>query len=273
MQQTLASIGINIDWSFSLTVGGLIMTRLVLMVATMPFLVGKPVPAQVKMGLILALLLFLYPYLAPENKAALPREPLTLFMLFLKEAGIGLTIGMAAAIVFHGFQAAGSVVDNQRGAAQARLLIPSLGEQASIFGNFEYQLGLVVFLCLDGHVMFLKAIIDSYDYLPLLSFPAGRTDMIDMVGFFIQLTGQVLLLSVQLAAPVLISIFIADMVLGIVSKTAPSVNVWELSFAVKGVVGVLVVFLSIGLIVTQMEKLSLGMVTDVTRLLRLIATP
>ena len=249
------------------------MTRMVMMTTTLPFLVGKPVPAQIKMGLAIALTIFLYPYLKPSDPNVLPKAPLILFLLFLKEAGIGLVIGMTAAIVFQGFQAAGSVVDNQRGAAQARLLIPQLGEQSSLFGNFEYMLGLSLFLAIDGHLLFFKTVVESYNYLPLLSFPAGRPDLIDMVGEFIRLTGQVMVLSVQLSAPILISIFMADVILGIMSKTAPSINVWELGFVLRGVIGVIVFFLALGLLVTQMEKLSLGMIPELERCLKLLVVP
>lgn len=273
MQQTLAAAGINFDWTFTLTFGGLILARIIVITTTIPFLVGKPVPNQIKIGLALSLVVFLYPYLMPLDRSVIPRAPLMLFLLFVKEAGIGFVIGMAAAIVFHGFEAAGSVIDNQRGAAQARLLIPQLGEQSSLFGNFEYLLGITLFLAIDGHILFFKSLVESYDYLPLLTFPTGRPDMVAMVGEFIKLSGKVLILAVQLSAPILISIFVADLILGIMSKTAPSINVWELGFVVRGVLGVAIFFLAFGLIVSQMEKVSLSMIPEVERLLRLLSVP
>ena len=163
------------------------------------------------------------------------------------------------------------MVDNQRGAAQARLLIPQLGEQSSIFGNFNYLLGIVIFLSLDGHLLFLKAVIESYDLLPLFSMPKTSPDFLAMSEEFIRLTGSVLGLSLQLTAPIMISIFVADVIMGIMSKAAPAINVWEMGFMIRGVLGVLIYFLALGIMATQMGKVSLGMIDGVQRILRFLS--
>ncbi len=271
MDHTLRSLGINSDWNFTLIFAGLIMTRLSLMTTIVPFLVGKPVPSSIKMGFTVVMLIFLYPFLAPADHSLLPQGLLPIMTLFFKEAFYGITLAFAASIVFHAFEAAGGMVDNQRGAAQARLLIPQLGEQSSLFGNFNYLLGIVIFLHLGGHLLFLKAFFESYEVLPILSFPKMRPDFLLMTDEIIRMTGVILILSIQLSAPVLITIFIVDVILGLISKAAPSINVWELGFAVRGVLGVFIYFLSLGLIMSQMSKLSLGMVDDLQKLIHHLA--
>jgi flagellar biosynthetic protein FliR len=271
MNQLSQLAGINVDWNFALVFSGLIMARLGMVTATIPFLTGKPVPGVIKLGFTIVMLVFLYPYLAPADHSLLPTAPTVLLLLFLKEVFYGISIGIAASIVFHAFEAAGGMIDNQRGAAQARLLIPQLGEQSSIFGNFNFLLGIVIFLSIGGHLFFFKAVIESYDLLPLLSFPKARPDFLAMTDEFIRMTGSVLILSLQLTAPILIAIFVADVILGIMSKAAPAINVWELGFAIRGVLGVLIYFLAIGLITTQMGRLSMGMIQTVEKVLRLLA--
>lgn len=271
MNDVFQYIGLKVDWNFTWVFSGLIMTRLAMVTSTIPFLVGKPVPGTIRIGFTLVMLLFLYPHLAPADHSLLPSSPLMIVVLFLKEAFYGIAIGLASSIVFHGFEAAGSMVDNQRGAAQARLLIPQLGEQSSLFGNLTYQLGIVIFMSLGGHLIFMKAVIESYDLLPILSLPQARPDFIAMSEEFIKMSGMVLLLALQLTAPVLISIFIADVILGIMTKTAPSINVFELSFGVKGVLGVVIYFLALGIMITQIEKLSYGVGEHIQRILRLLA--
>lgn len=272
MTPALQSMGINFNWNFTLLFGSLIMTRLAMVTATMPFLIGKPVPGTIRLGFTIMMTIFLYPYLAPADHAVLLKAPpLYLFLLFAKEAFYGISIGIASSIVFHAFEAAGSIIDNQRGAAQARLLIPQLGEQTSVFGNLNFLFGIVIFLSIGGHLPFLHAVFSSYDLLPILTLPKARPDFLAMTDEFIRITGSVLLLSIQLTAPVLIAIFVADIVLGIMSKTAPAINVWELGFAVRGVLGVLVYFLAIGLMATQMGKVSMGMIDQVERILRFLS--
>lgn len=267
----LQSLGLNLDFNFTLLFGSLIITRLAMITSVIPFLTGKPVPGSIRLGFAVIMTVFLFPYLKPADPSLMPKAPMFIFLLFAKEAFYGVAIGIAASIVFHGFEAAGSMVDNQRGAAQARLLIPQLGDQSSVFGSFSFLLGIVIFLSIGGHIFFLKAVMESYDLLPILSLPKAFPDFLAMSEEFIKMTGNVLLLSVQLSAPVLIAIFVADVILGIMSKTAPAINVWELGFAIRGILGVVVFFMSIGLVATQMGKISLGMIDQVEKVLRFLS--
>lgn len=271
MNETFQYLGLKVDWDFAFVFSSLIITRLAMVTATIPFLTGKPVPAAIRLGFTVVMLIFLYPYLAPADHALLPKAPMFLLLLYLKEAFYGLAIGIASSIVFHAFEAAGSIVDNQRGAAQARLLIPQLGEQSSLFGNLTYQFGIVIFLSLGGHLLFMKAVIESYDLLPVLSLPQARPDFLAMSEEFIRITGTVLLIALQLTAPILICIFVVDVILGIMSKTAPAINVWELGFGVKGVLGVVIFFLALGVMTTEIEKISMGMIHQVERILRFLS--
>ncbi len=267
MEKVFNLMGLHVDWRFMLIVGGLIFVRLMMITTTIPFLTGKPVPGPIKIGLAMALMVFLYPFLAPTAPKVVELAPIFLVMLYFKEMIYGIAIGFAASIVFHGFQSAGLVIDNQRGASQARLFIPQFGQESSIFGQFQFQLGIVLFLVLGGHLLFFQSVVHSYELLPLFSFPKSAPDLIGLVDEFIKLTGIVLVLSVELCAPVLIAIFIADVILGMISKTAPAINVWELGFVVRGVLGVFVVFLAIGLIISQMEKMNLLVIDQVERII------
>ncbi|HSA58508.1 MAG TPA: flagellar biosynthetic protein FliR, partial [bacterium] len=235
MNDALRVLGINADWTYVFNVGTLIMLRFVMITAIIPFLVGKPVPGMIRLGFSLVMTVFLFPYLAPADASIIPKAPMALFLLYFKEAFYGIAIGIASGIVFHAFEAAGGVIDNQRGAAQARLLIPQLGEQTTLFGTLNFQFGIVIFLTIGGHLYFFKTLLESYDVLPLFELPKHRIDMLAMTDQFIHDTGSVLVTAIQLTAPILISIFITDVVLGIMSKSAPAINVYELGFAIRGI--------------------------------------
>lgn len=272
MNNFFHTIGVNFDFDSGLVVGTLIITRLTMITSLIPFLVGKPVPPTIRMGFALIMTIFIYPYLAPADPTLIPKAPLYVILLYMKEMFYGIAIGMTASIVFHAFEAAGGMVDNQRGAAQARLLIPQLGEQSSIFGSFNFLLGITIFIAIGGHMLFLKSVLESYIYLPILEMPKSRPDLLLVSDDFIKMTGTVLVLSLQLTAPILISIFVSDIILGLVSKTAPSINVWELGFMIRGILGVLMYFLALELLIGQMGKISLGAMTMVDKIIRLLAS-
>ena len=254
MQDLLARIGININVSFHLIFLGLIWTRVLAMSTVVPFLFSKPVPKYVTTAASLALAVFIYSHTVPSSPPALSENMMELFMLYLKEAFYGFTMGLSVAGIFYGFEAAGSMIDNQRGLSIARTLIPQLGEQGSLTGSFLFQLALVVYLTMGGHLAFLDTFSRSFVTLPVLSFPVAGPGMLPLMDLFVRISGEVLYMSIQLAAPIIIAIFIADIILSVANRVAPQINVWELGFNVKGYVGILLLFISITIVGDQMKR-------------------
>lgn len=250
-------LGINVNFTFVLIFASLIWVRMLSIVSVVPFLFGKPVPRTVRVGASMVLTAFAYKYLISNVPPTITEDMVVLGLLYLKEAFFGLIIGFAAAIVFYGFEAAGQMIDSQRGMSIARVLIPELGAQSSISGMLLFQLAVVTYLTIGGHHLFLNAVYGSYDILPLFSFPNVGAGLMPLMDFFMVLTAQVLVLSMQIAAPIIITILLADIILGVANRIAPQINVWELGFNVKGYLGVLALFWAIILIIGQMENYTL----------------
>lgn len=257
MNEMMQRLGINTNFTFALIFMSLIWVRLLTVVTVVPFLFGKPVPKSVRIGASLFLAFFAYRYLMTNDPPPITEDMLVIAVLFLKEAFIGVLIGFAAGLIFYGFEAAGQMIDAQRGMSIARLLIPELGTQSSLVGSFLFQLSVVVFLTMGGHHMFLNAVYGSYELLPVFQFPNVQPGLMPLMDFFMKITAQILVLSVQIAAPVIIAILIADIILGVANRIAPQINVWELGFNVKGYLGVLALFWAITIIVSQMEHYTL----------------
>lgn len=251
MEQYLQRLGLNLTFPFVLIVAGLIWVRALAMISVIPFLFGRATPRTARLGTSVILTIFLYPILAAPELSVEGIDTLALFTLFFKEVIIGLSLGFAASLFFYGFQAAGQMIDNQRGVSLARILIPELGEQVSISANFLFHFAVVIFLVIGGHRLFLKAFAESYLVLPLLEFPPSVEGLLPVMDLFGTMTAKVLFLSVQLAAPVIIAILMVDIILGVANRFAPQINVWELGFNVRGYVGVLMLFLSVGFIGSQ----------------------
>lgn len=254
MEEIFKRLGVNVNVSFHLIFILLIWVRILAMTAVVPFLFGKPVPRYVVVGASMVMALFAYPHLLPRPVPVLPEDHMVLAVLYIKEMFYGITIGFSAAILFHAFAAVGQMVDNQRGVSIARLLIPQLGEQGSISGLFLFQLGIVIYLLMGGHQLFLDAFFKSYIVLPVLEFPVAGPGLYPMMELFMRITGEVLYVALQMSAPVIIAIFLADIILGIANRVAPQINVWELGFHVKGYVGILLLFVALTMIAQQMER-------------------
>lgn len=268
LQQVLQEFGVSLDVTFSFIFLSLIWVRTLAMAAVIPFLFGKPVPRYVVVGASIVLTIFIFPNIVPAKPPPLTENFLLLFVLYLKEAFYGLAIGFGVSMLLYGLEAAGAMVDNQRGASIARVLIPQLGGQSSISGSFLFQLAIVLFLTVGGHRLFFNTFFNSFVTLPILEFPKAGPGLFPLMDLFIRITGEVLLIGIQLAAPVILAIFMADIILGIANRVAPQINVWMLGFTLKGYIGILMLFLSLTLICNQIVKYSLKSDTNVIRVIR-----
>lgn len=234
----------------------LIWARVLMMASVLPFLLGKPVPKYVTVSASLALTFFVFPFVIPEATTKLSEDRLLLVALYLKEMFYGLTIGTAVSVIFHAFASVGQMIDNQRGVSIARLLIPQLGEQGSITGAFLFQFGIVIYLAVGGHLAFFDTFFMSFQKLPVLAFPAAGTGLFELMDLFMKITGEVIYIALQMSMPIIVAIFLADLILGVANRVAPQINVWELGFNIKGYLGTLLVFVSITMVAEQMQYYS-----------------
>lgn len=255
-------LGINIDFFVMFISWGLIFTRIFTMLILNPFMGGKTIPGRARMAVAIVLSLFIYPLIVPAIQSDFPTNKGIIFALFFKEVFFGFTIGLVTVMVFYALEAAGRVVDHQRGGANAELFVPALGN-VSIFGLFNFWLAVAFFLSVGGHRLFIKAFMSSFVTVPLYGFPTLEPGMSPFLELIVRMAGDVLVIAFQLAAPVLIAVFLIDIVLGIANKMAPQINVFELGFAIRGFSGPLMIYISLLILVTQMDVVMQGMIKHV----------
>jgi len=208
------------------------------MTGSLPIFGGGQVPMKVRTALALAFSLVLFPVVEP----LLPRldfSPLSLGLLMANETILGLMVGFAGRLVFTAVEFGGAVIGYQMGFAAANVFDPQSQHQTSLISEFQNVLAILIFLSLDIHHLFLRAIIASYEALPpgLLDFSGGA------VPFLLQLAGNIFVLGVKFSAPVLAVLLLSGLVLGILSRVFPQLNVFMLSFPLN--IGL--AFLGIGL--------------------------
>lgn len=270
MDEILNKLGITLDFEFILVFWSLIWIRLVTIFSLVPFLFGKPVPRKVMVGAATVVSFFLYFHLKPAVIGNVPENMIVVFALYFKEIFIGLVIGLTASLLFYGFEGAGRMVDNQRGASLARVLIPQLGTQGSLSGQLLFQMAIVLYLVFGGHLIFLNSVFESYQMIPVLEFPNVQPGLYPLMDFMIRLSAEVLKLSIQIAAPVIIAILMADLILGLTNRVAPQINVWELGFNIKGFIGILMLFFAFSFIARQMYVYTVGAESNTKKTIQLL---
>lgn len=244
---------------------------LLLTFRTGAFLMSIPVfghtsiPRIVRLWLILAMTVLLF----PSAMIAADRMPSTtpgLVIVILSELAVGFIMGFAVVTVFAAVQFAGHLIGLQMGLAVANIFDPMSAGEISVIGEFYYLLSLIVFLSINGHHYAIDALIRSFDLVPL-----GGAVFIQEIGRFLtNLTAMVFTLAIKLSAPVIITLLIVNVVLGILSRTVPQMNVFIVGFPLSIGVGLLLIGISLPVFKIVIEKAFLGLQGDISTVLHML---
>jgi flagellar biosynthetic protein FliR len=264
--KSLAEIGNKLNLNFNLdlfvALAGLIFARTVPLIVLSPIFGGKTVPGQHKVGLAMILVLFLYPCVSPIVGNNLPTQGIAYWGLFLKELAIGAMLGFLSSLVFMAIESAGHLIDIQRGTQQASVLVPQLEISGPVFANLQIQLATVLFFSLNLHHLYIRGYFQSFQLLPVNQYPKFSEHFQTFITQAIHMSGSIFAVSMQLTAPIILAIFMVDVVMGVMNRIAPMVQVYFLAMPFKAVVGIIMFILSFGYILKYMGVLFGGMLRD-----------
>lgn len=189
-----------------------------------------------------------------------------LVLAVLNEIFIGLLMGFAVIIVFSAVQYAGQLVGLQMGLAIANVLDPMGAGEISLVGEFYYLLSLVLFLTINGHYYVINALIRCFTLVPvsLGSFHASIGD------YLVTLTGMIFIVAIKLSAPVVITLFIMNVILGIVARTVPQMNVFIVGFPLAIGVGFALIAFTLPVFKIIVEKVFLEIQPQIFSILQML---
>ena len=210
----------------------LVLIRMTAFVVSWPVFGVETVSAHIKIlfGTVLALVVFPTLKWTPEQTATLQSG---LVLLVLREAFIGLSLGFLARLFFFAFRVAGEMVSQAMGLGSASLFNPSLGGQTSAVEQFYTGMVTLFYLAVNGHHQLITGLVASFQWVP-----AGllKLNVSQFTGLG-QMTAEIIDLGLRLSAPVVISLLVANLVLGVVGKTVPQLNVLVTSFPINIMIG------------------------------------
>lgn len=242
-------LGIQTGFSQVLLAYALLMARVLPPIILTPFLGGESVPQEVKLGLGIMTGMVLYPAMAAQIRDV-PVSALVFLALMLKELFIGLTLVLIVGMVFEAAQSAGNLVDTMSGTNQAQLMVPQMGQNASLFSNLQAQMTIVTFLTLSGHHVVIQMFGESLLRIPLNQFPTFHGGLATWAFYetVMRVFGDLIRIALALASPVLLATFLTDLALGLINRVAPQVQVFFVSMQIKPAVTIIIMFTSIHLI-------------------------
>lgn len=213
--------------------GGLfIFARMLGFVRFAPVFNRKEVTGIVKLAFVLMMTIILCMAMKPQAMPGGSSLVLGLLLNFVT----GAIIGFIAQCITAAIAAAGDMINMQMGLSSAMVLDPTSQSQVSIVGNLFGILAIILFIHVGGVYWILNAFVRSFEIFPMYA-SAIPIDLLVNQDYLIKVTSNVLYVGLQIASPVLLATLGQDLILGIISKTAPQVNVFQLSFLFKPVLG------------------------------------
>jgi flagellar biosynthetic protein FliR len=196
-----------------------------------PFFGSAVIPPRIKVVLVIAITAVLYPVYSPHLQAVtMSHWP----VLVAGETVVGIAMGIATNVVFEAAQMAGQVLSVQMGYSLVNILDPSTQVESTVIAFFHQSLAMLIFLGLDVHHWILRAVAHSFQYLP----PGSASLNPLFVQALLHEGAIVLVLGIQIAAPVLSATLLTDVVLGLMGKASPQMPLMLLGPAVKSMLGV-----------------------------------
>ncbi len=233
----------NISWMGLAVLFFLILLRLAPVVVLAPFLGAKVAPIPVRMGLVLSLSAVFMPILAPHITT-----PLGFSNAFIgyaiKELIVGLILGFFVSIPFFMVQTSGILIDYLRGASIMQSQDPAMQNQASPIGIMYNYILIVIFFQMSGPFLFFDAVVKSYEVVPPDSYlnPLFFSPKNPFWKQASDLINQILTIGIQLAAPALLAILMAEIFLGIANRLAPQVQIAFLGMSLKSFLGLMLLW-------------------------------
>ncbi|MFF2482636.1 flagellar biosynthetic protein FliR [Paenibacillus sp. NPDC058071] len=217
---------------------------------------GVPNTFKIGLGFFISLIVFL----TYGVNQSIPAD--AQYILFvIREVLLGLLMGFLVYLFFTVVQTAGALMDLQIGFAMANIVDPMTGISSPMLGNFKYMLLIMVFLLMNGHHYLLTALMDSYQWVPLSNELFGRFAEGNLTEYLTRALGNTFVLALQMASPIVIALFLTDVGLGFLAKTAPQYNVFVVGIPLKIIVGLFVLFLMMPGMAMLFERL-LGIMFD-----------
>jgi len=246
---------------FSLPIFALILMRITGLVLAAPILGSKVMPFQIRGALVLALSAMVFPVLHPHA----PTDLTLASALFgaVGELSIGVAIGLSLTIMMSGMELAGRLVGEKAGLSLAEIYDPTFGQESGVLGQVYYIVLSYVFLVIGGHRDAVQALLDSFRAVPMFTYAVDSAPL----DLLVDVMTAAFVLAIRLAAPVLVAVFIATVVLGLISRTLPQLNVLTIGFTLN----VLIVVALGGVVIALAGDLLVGHVDEVIDRVRLFA--
>jgi flagellar biosynthesis protein FliR len=230
-EQSLTDLGVTF---------ALVLARVSALVATAPLLSDGGLPIRVRGLLAVSLAALVTPLLVGQSVDVSSASELG--ACAAAEGVIGASIGLGVAIVLSGVQLAGETVGQMSGMALAEGADPFTDTNSSVFSQIYQYVTAAVFVALGGHSLLIEGLLTTFDHAP----PGGVSSVSGVAEHALGLVSVGFEVGLRAAAPLLISLFLATIVLGLISRTLPQINTMVVGFGINALLTLGIMMATVG---------------------------
>ncbi|MEJ2170121.1 MAG: flagellar biosynthetic protein FliR [Desulfobacterales bacterium] len=232
----------------------LVFLRIGAILMSIPVFESNTMPHLFRLALAFAASLILFPMLK-LNPMPVAGSIFTFGIGAAREILLGVTIGFSVKFIFAGVQLAGQLAGYQMGLAIAEVLDPADSQQIPLLGQFNNLVALLIFLSINAHYWFIKALALSYRIVPPLSAHFGGSLMEQLI----RLGGNMFVIAIQVGAPVIAVLLVTSTAFGLVARTVPQLNVFIVAMPLKIGVGLIFIGFSLPYLAAFLKRIFDGL--------------
>lgn len=238
------------------------LTRVLAFIMAAPVLGSTSIPVRVRVGLGVAVTLALASALPPMPGVAVGSA--AGLVILLEQVAAGVAMGLALRLVFAAVQVAGDLTSLQMGLGFATFFNPQSGGQSPVVAQFLELVATLLFLALNAHLMVMAVLVQSFSAAPV-----GAAINMTGIQSLLQWSAVLFTLGTLLALPVVGTLLLVNLALGVLSRTAPQLNVFVVGFPVTLLVGLGALAVTLPYLAPVLER---GFTDALAAMLRAVAT-
>lgn len=239
-----------------------VLARIMPLFIIAPLFSSRSMPARVRGTAAVALAIGIAPIVT--RGAEMPTDVLGIVFLIGKELLVGFSYAFVLACLFAAIATAGTLLDFSIGFAFGAAIDPLTGNNSAIISQLYIMFATAIFVVVGGVEWVVQGLVRTYDLVGVTEMP----DLGTMVQGSVEAFVQIFVSAIEICGPILLALLLTDAALGMVSRVAPSLNIFAVGFAVKIGVGLLLLGLTFPFVGSWIAGEVQGSVTEALRTLR-----
>lgn len=219
----------------------LVLVRISGIVLVAPIFGTNDVPPTVRAFLTMALALLVAPVYA-ATPPALPSSLVEFSFVIAGELLIGVVLGLGVTILFAAFQLTGGIVGQLSGMSLGEIFNPALDDNVPLFSHLLYMIAVATYVVIGGHRLLLGGLLETFAAVP----PGSASLPVEIDRLLVDLLSESFQLGIRAAAPATAALLLATVVLGLVSRSLPQLNIFALGFGLNALTTFVALGVSLG---------------------------